>query len=181
MKTNRIARLLAISKKRFPSTNLKFMSSISQVFLSFILILIEMAISLYALYRERPGVQPYFPSEKRTVMICNTTHFGEIAPKIFIFLLILLCTLYAVKTRNLPENFNETKFVGFTMYTTIVIWLAFFPIYYGSELKLLTKSLCISLSSIMTLIFLFFPKIYIVVLHPEKNIRALFTTSKSIR
>lgn len=33
----------------------------------------------------------------------------------------------------------------------------------------------------MTLIFMFFPKIYIILLHPEKNIRALFTTSKSIR
>lgn len=48
-------------------------------------------------------------------------------------------------------------------------------------MQIITKCLCISLSSIMTLIFMFFPKIYIILLHPEKNIRALFTTSKSIR
>lgn len=66
-------------------------------------------------------------------------------------------------------------------YTTCVIWIAFFPIYYGSELQTITKCLCISLSSIMTLIFLFFPKIYIILYHPEKNIRALFTTATTIR
>lgn len=178
VKTNRIARLLAISKKRFPSTNLKFMSSISQVLLAFTLIIIEMMISLYALFREKPNTKPYFPSETRSMIVCNTTLFGVILPKVFIFLLILLCTLYALKTRNVPENFNETKFVAFSMYTTIVIWVAFFPIYYGSEFKILTECLCISLSSTMTMTFLFFPKIYIVLLHPEKNIRALFTTSK---
>lgn len=62
-----------------------------------------------------------------------------------------------------------------------MIWIAFFPIYYGSELQTITKCLCISLSSIMTLIFLFFPKIYIILYHPEKNIRALFTTATTIR
>ena len=35
--------------------------------------------------------------------------------------LVLVCTLYAVKTRKIPENFNESKFIGFTMYTTCII------------------------------------------------------------
>ena len=43
-----------------------------------------------------------------------------------------LASVYAVKTRNLPENFNEAKFIGFTMYTTCIIWLAFVPIYFGT-------------------------------------------------
>ncbi|CDQ64242.1 unnamed protein product [Oncorhynchus mykiss] len=34
------------------------------------------------------------------------------------------------KTRKCPENFNEAKFIGFTMYTTCIIWLAFQPIFY---------------------------------------------------
>ena len=37
---------------------------------------------------------------------------------------------YAFKTRKCPENFNEAKFIGFTMYTTCIIWLAFLPIFY---------------------------------------------------
>lgn len=181
VKTNRIARLLAISKKRFPSKKLKFMSSLAQVILAFMLIIIESIIAITMLFVESPGIVLRFPSEKRSVLVCDTTLIGILAPLSFIFFLIILCTFYAIKTRNVPENFNETKFVGFAIYTTFVIWLAFFPIYYGSELQIITKCLCISLSSIMTLIFMFFPKIYIILFHPEKNIRALFTTSKSIR
>lgn len=55
-------------------------------------------------------------------------------------LLVITCTVYAIKTRKIPENFNESKFIGFTMYTTCVIWLAFVPLYYGTlhSLQVLT-------------------------------------------
>ena len=46
--------------------------------------------------------------------------------------LITVCTFYAIKTRKVPENFNEAKFIGFTMYTTCIIWLAFVPLYFGT-------------------------------------------------
>lgn len=181
IKTNRIARLLAISKKRFPSKKLKFMSPLSQVMLAFFLILIESFIAISMLFVEPPETELQYPSETQNLLVCKESNLTILSPLVFIFFLIIMCTGYAFKTRNVPENFNETKFVGFAIYTTCVIWIAFFPIYYGSEMQIITKCLCISLSSIMTLIFMFFPKIYIILLHPEKNIRALFTTSKSIR
>lgn len=181
IKTNRIARLLAISKKRFPSKKLKFMSPMSQVFLAFFLIAIESVIAVSILFVEPPETIIIYPSDTQNLRICKESSTTIVTPLAFIFFLIIMCTCHAFKTRNVPENFNETKFVGFAIYTTCVIWIAFFPIYYGSEMQIITKCLCISLSSIMTLIFMFFPKIYIILLHPEKNIRALFTTSKSIR
>ena len=52
--------------------------------------------------------------------------------QVYNMILISVCTFYAVKTRKVPENFNEAKFIGFTMYTTCVIWLAFIPIYFGT-------------------------------------------------
>lgn len=115
IKTNRIARLLAISKKRFPSKHLKFMSPISQVFLAGTLIMIEVGITVGLLYWEKPGVSLHFPTEKRALLTCDTSFLCTFSALSFIFFLILLCTVYAVKTRNVPENFNETKFVGFAM------------------------------------------------------------------
>jgi len=53
-------------------------------------------------------------------------------------LLIGMCTLYAFKTRNLPENFNEAKFIGFTMYTTCVIWIAFVVLHLSTEKMVLS-------------------------------------------
>jgi len=85
--------------------------------------------------------------------------------------------VYAVLTRNIPEAFNESKFIGFTMYTTCIIWLAFVPIYFTSSqsnhiaLNITTLSVSISLSATVTLLCLFTPKLYIILLHPEKNIR----------
>lgn len=48
-------------------------------------------------------------------------------------ILITTCTVYAIKTRKIPENFNESKFIGFTMYTTIVIWMAFVTMFFGTH------------------------------------------------
>lgn len=92
-----------------------------------------------------------------------------------------MCTLYAFKTRNVPENFNEAKFIGFTMYTTIVIWIAFVVIYLSSEHKVTTLSLCISFSALFALFLLFFPRCYIIIFKPEKNNRSYFTTTKNVR
>lgn len=181
IKTNRIARLLAISKKRFPTKKLKFMSPLAQVILAFFLISIESVIGFSTLFVFPPETELKYPRNTQNLLVCKESPTIILSPLVFIFLLIIMCVCYAFRTRNVPENFNETKFVGFAIYTTCVIWIAFFPIYYGSEMQIITKCLCISLSSIMTLIFMFFPKIYIILLHPEKNIRALFTTSKSIR
>lgn len=103
------------------------------------------------------------------------------APLGFDFFLIAMCTLYAFKTRNVPENFNEAKFIGFTMYTTLVIWVAFVVIYFSSEHKVTTMSLCISFSALFALFLLFFPRCYIIIFKPEKNNRSYFTTIKNIR
>ncbi|XP_062537506.1 metabotropic glutamate receptor 1-like isoform X2 [Armigeres subalbatus] len=181
VKTNRIARILAGSKKRFPTKKPRFMSAAAQLVITGMLISVEIAIAVFMLVLEPPSTEHQYPNRQRTVLACNTTRIGIMVPLAFIFLLIILCTLYAWKTRNVPENFNEAKFIGFAMYTTCVIWVAFVPIYFGSESKIITMCICISLSAMVTLVFLFFPKLYIILIRPEKNIRALFTTSKTIR
>ena len=52
--------------------------------------------------------------------------------QVYSMVLITVCTFYAIKTRKVPENFNEAKYIGFTMYTTCIIWLAFVPLYFGT-------------------------------------------------
>merc|ERR1719362_1005781 len=60
------------------------------------------------------------------------------------------------------------------MYTTCVIWLAFVPIYISTtgNTRTTSMSITISLSAMVCLVILFSPKLYIIILHPEKNIRA---------
>lgn len=180
-KTNRIARILAGSKKRIITKKLRFMSSSAQVVISLIIISIECALLSGILYHEPAEPVLRYPQIDKVELICYTSTLTIAGPLGFDFFLIFMCTVYAVKTRNIPENFNEAKFIGFTMYTTLVIWLAFIPIYFITPVKILTLCLSISFSAIVALVIIYFPKIYIIIFKPEKNNRSQFTTAKNVR
>lgn len=147
-KTNRIARILAGSKKKFPNRRLLFMSATAQVVMALILVAMETVIACWMLYLQPPEVTFVYLVD-RTLMECQISFEAIVVPLSFNFILILLCTLYAVKTRNVPENFNEAKFIGFAMYTTCVIWIAFLPIYFrgGAKVGLSVKQCLLTVIS----------------------------------
>ncbi|MFH4973537.1 hypothetical protein AB6A40_000246 [Gnathostoma spinigerum] len=181
-KTNRIARILAGSKKRILTKKPRFLSTSSQVVITWILVGVECVFVTIGVIDEMPqaGFDSYF-QPYRMVLICSSTTFAFMTPFVWNGFLISLCTLYAVKTRNLPENFNEAKFIGFTMYCTLVVWTAFIVLHLGTSNKALVMSFSFSLSASVALILLFFPKLYIILLHPEKNVRSNYMTTKLIR
>ena len=82
---------------------------------------------------EPPGTQNHYPDREQVILKCNKQDMSFLFAQLYNMLLITICTIYAVKTRKIPENFNESKFIGFTMYTTCIIWLAFVPIYFSTE------------------------------------------------
>ena len=67
------------------------------------------------------------------VETCGISTFSLILSLVYNMILIILCTVYAVKTRKIPSNFNEAKYIGFTMYSTCIVWLAFIPIFFGTN------------------------------------------------
>ncbi|XP_033834067.1 glutamate receptor, metabotropic 5a [Periophthalmus magnuspinnatus] len=180
-KTNRIARILAGSKKKICTKKPRFMSACAQLIIAFILILLQLGIIVALLIIEPPQVIYDYPSIREVHLICNLTTLGVVAPLGYNGLLILSCTFYAFKTRNVPANFNEAKYIAFTMYTTCIIWLAFVPIYFGSNYKIITMCFSVSLSATVALCCMFVPKVYIMLAKPEKNVRSAFTTSTVVR
>ncbi|KAM6985170.1 metabotropic glutamate receptor 5-like [Aplochiton taeniatus] len=180
-KTNRIARILAGSKKKICTKKPRFMSACAQLVIAFLLILLQLSIIVALFIIEPPQVIHDFPSIREVHLICNLTTLGVVAPLGYNGLLILSCTFYAFKTRNVPANFNEAKYIAFTMYTTCIIWLAFVPIYFGSNYKIITMCFSVSLSATVALCCMFAPKVYIMLAKPEKNVRSAFTTSTAVR
>ncbi|XP_005807115.1 metabotropic glutamate receptor 5-like [Xiphophorus maculatus] len=180
-KTNRIARILAGSKKKICTKKPRFMSACAQLVIAFLLILLQLGIIVALLIIEPPEVIYDYPSIREVHLICNLTTLGVVAPLGYNGLLILSCTFYAFKTRNVPANFNEAKYIAFTMYTTCIIWLAFVPIYFGSNYKIITMCFSVSLSATVALCCMFVPKVYIMLAKPEKNVRSAFTTSTVVR
>ncbi|KAK5872077.1 hypothetical protein PBY51_012809 [Eleginops maclovinus] len=73
------------------------------------------------------------PVMARGVLKCDISDLSLICLLGYSMLLMVTCTVYAIKTRGVPETFNEAKPIGFTMYTTCIIWLAFIPIFFGTS------------------------------------------------
>lgn len=129
-KTNRISRIFdsaARSAKR-PS----YISPKSQVVISSTLIGIQVLLCLFWMIVEPPGTRYYYPDRQTVILKCRMQDISFLLSQLYNIILITVCTIYAIKTRKIPENFNESKFIGFTMYTTCIIWLAFIPIYFGT-------------------------------------------------
>ncbi|XP_034432380.1 metabotropic glutamate receptor 1b isoform X3 [Hippoglossus hippoglossus] len=180
-KTNRIARILAGSKKKICTRKPRFMSAWAQVVIASILISVQLTLEVTLIVMEPPEPVKSYPSIREVFLICNTSNFVVVAPLGYNGLLIMSCTYYAFKTRNVPANFNEAKYIAFTMYTTCIIWLAFVPIYFGSNYKIITTSFSVSLSVTVALGCMFTPKMYIIIAKPERNVRSAFTTSDAVR
>lgn len=88
---------------------------------------------MYALSMQTNVELDEFAATVKVVLKCRMKDQRFLISLVYNMLLIVVCTVYAVKTRRIPENFNESKHIGFTMYTTCVIWLAFVPIYFGTH------------------------------------------------
>lgn len=129
-KTNCIARIFNGVKNG--AQRPKFISPRSQVLICLSLIMVQVVVVSVWLILEAPGTRRYTVPEKRQTVIlkCNVKDPSMLISLTYDVILVVLCTVYAFKTRKCPENFNEAKFIGFTMYTTCIIWLAFLPIFY---------------------------------------------------
>ncbi|CAH1782650.1 unnamed protein product, partial [Owenia fusiformis] len=173
-KTNRISRIFNRGVKaavKRPS----YTSPRSQVVICMCLVAVQITAAVTWLGMELPGVRLVHPEREKVILKCRTSDIALVISLLYNIILIILCTLYAFRVRKIPENFNEAKYIAFTMYSTCIVWLAFIPIYFGTNnnfrIQITALCVCVSISATVTLGCLLLPKVYIVIFQPHKNVR----------
>ncbi|XP_042679491.1 metabotropic glutamate receptor 7 [Centrocercus urophasianus] len=191
-KTNRIYRIFEQGKKSVTAPRL--ISPTSQLAITSSLISVQLLGVFIWFAVDPPNIiidydeqKTMNPDQARGVLKCDITDLQIICSLGYSILLMVTCTVYAIKTRGVPENFNEAKPIGFTMYTTCIVWLAFIPIFFGTaqsaeKLYIQTTTLTISmnLSASVALGMLYMPKVYIIIFHPELNVQKRKRSFKAV-
>ncbi|KAH8316443.1 hypothetical protein KR067_008053 [Drosophila pandora] len=173
-KTNRIARIFKAGKQSAKRPS--FISPKSQLVICTCLVSVQILINGVWMVIAPSHAMHHYPTREDNLLVCDSYIDASYMIAFFYpIVLIIICTVYAVLTRKIPEAFNESKHIGFTMYTTCVIWLAFVPLYFGTAnhvpLRITSMSVTISLSASVTIACLFSPKLYIILIRPERNVR----------
>ncbi|KAK8745547.1 hypothetical protein OTU49_000254, partial [Cherax quadricarinatus] len=117
-KTNRISRIF--NKSPSKSHKARYTSPVSQVVIVSLLVSVEVVINVAWLVYNTPSTkhlcQRLVPHRVR---ICGgLDDYSYIVGLVYPLFLVLLCTVYAIKTRKCPGGFNEARYIAFTNYTT---------------------------------------------------------------
>lgn len=130
-----------------------------------IFLFIQVAIVIVSTSIEPPEVSMHMPrrNEMFVELFCNLPQAGLLSSLSFNLVLVVICTFYAFKTRKLPDNYKESRYIAFCVDTTLLIWITFVPTYFtATRAAAKTTILAISflLNASVTVTSLFIPRIY---------------------
>ena len=78
--------------------------------------------------KSTPHSETTYPDHRNYVLLnCHVDHSGFFLNLSLGVLFMFGSTWYAFKTRNFPRNFNESKYIGISLYVICICWALFIP------------------------------------------------------
>ena len=115
--------------------------------------------------------------------LCGLPYAALLPGLSFNLLIKIMCVTYGFLTRKLPANFNESWYIFVSVATTLFLWLVFLPAYftafYASN-QVMLLCCCLFFNASVTIICLFWPKVYALVAKDESEMN-VSTMTKSTK
>eukprot|EP00794_Sanderia_malayensis_P011799 gene11799-13020_t len=132
LKTNRIYRIFRNAQTSVSRPPL--ISPQSQLIILFFILCGQTLLCVTLIISNKNKVEQYTPETRAYITsYCQNSKGNGMVPVMLNLLLsvvFMVCaTWFAFKTRNFPKNYNESKYIGITMYTTCLCWAVFLPSY----------------------------------------------------
>ena len=146
--------------------------------LIFISVVNALPISLLVLWMsvDPPGSEKIIRLDQYIFLVCKLYYCNIgfvlfITVSSYLLTVALLCTYYAFKARGIPENFNETKYIGFSMYILLLSSIAYYPVVFSFDSWYVTLVSCLTtlVSAFGLLGCMFGPRVYIILFRPQQN------------
>ncbi|XP_072040726.1 metabotropic glutamate receptor-like [Amphiura filiformis] len=162
LKVNRIFRIFQSGKKSVKRP--KFVGPKGQLMLLGIAFAIQIVLVCCTASIDPSTPQYLYTSSKKdTVELYCRLGIGFLASIAYNAILIIACCFYAFKARKVPSNYNESKFIAASVYSTVVVCVSLIPVYTTAVgVVQMVSALCAALllTAYITLISLYLPKLY---------------------
>uniref|UniRef100_A0A8C6T272 Extracellular calcium-sensing receptor n=1 Tax=Neogobius melanostomus TaxID=47308 RepID=A0A8C6T272_9GOBI len=131
VKTNRV--LLVFEAKIPTSLHRNWWGLNLQFLLVFVFTFVQVMICVVWLYNAPPSSYRNYDIDEIIFITCNEGSMMALGFLIgYTCFLAAICFFFAFKSRKLPENFTEAKYITFSMLIFFIVWISFIPAYFST-------------------------------------------------
>ena len=172
VKLSRIHRIF--NQKKLTTKLPHFIDWKSQLVFTAIIVLLQLLIGTVWLIAEHPGVTERIDNTFIELRCQANSYYGLSVSLAYNFLLLFGCIYLAIRTRKVPADYNETRFIHITVFSMCVIWLAFLPVYYSTTtlhpvIYISSQIVAIFMTATCLVVFLIVPKLYLLFVKKERE------------